>query len=148
MMEITKIKSRQLDEILKKLLTLKNPYNTHQMQKDLFPDESYEYCLSLFYILNDYNPSLLYPKTEVTFDCFWAREYVSAFLNNGGFSNIYDNIEQEDIKKQEYEKLNLEKLKYDTKNAKRVYKTYWFTFVIAIIALLISIYNLIKDLIK
>lgn len=53
-------------------------------------------------------------------------------------------VKKSTIKKKE--QLELEKLKYDIKNAKRIYKTYWWTFIFAIIALIISLYNLLKDI--
>lgn len=146
-MDINEKQSRQLDTILKKLTSKKGKATSVEfINKELFPNETYESCLSLFYILKEYYPPLLYPKSEVNDDCFWAREYVTAFLNEGGFSRIYDIKSHEINNKKEKERLELEKLKYDIKNAKRIYKTYWWTFIFAIIALIISLYNLLKDI--
>jgi hypothetical protein len=148
-MEINEKQSRQLDEILVHLLKLNgHATSVENINNELFPDETYEYCLSLFYILENYYPKLLYPENDVQDNCFWAREYVKAFLNNGGFSRLFDSSAEVLRKKEEKEKLELEKLNFDTKNARRVYKTYWFTFAFALIALLISLYNLLKDFIK
>lgn len=146
-MEINEKQSRQLDEILKKLVSNQgHATSVENINNELFPNETFESCLSLFYILKEYYPPLLYPKSEVNDDCFWAREYVTAFLNEGGFSRIYDIKSREIKRKEEKEHLELEKLKYDTKNARRIYRTYWWTFGFALIALLISLYNLLKDL--
>lgn len=146
-MTINEKQSRQLDKILKQLAENKgHATSVEELNKELFPEESYESCLSLFYILKGYYPELLYPKSEVNDDCFWAREYVTAFLNDGGFSRIFD-TEIHGIKQNEEKcSLELEKLKYDTKNSRRIYKTYWITFTFAILAFLISLYNLLKDL--
>lgn len=95
-MDINEKQSRQLDTILKKLTSKKGKATSVEfINKELFPNETYESCLSLFYILKEYYPPLLYPKSEVNDDCFWAREYVTAFLNEGGFSRIYDIKSQE-----------------------------------------------------
>jgi len=143
-MEIHEKQSTQLDEILRHLVNTGKPTDLKTINTELFPDDSYESCLSLFYILKEYYPSLLYPKTDIDEELFWATEYVKAFLNEGGFSKIYKN-EYEKIKRQdEKENLDLEKLKYEVKNAKRIYKTYWLTFTFALIALAVSLFNLIK----
>jgi hypothetical protein len=146
-MEIDEKQSRQLDEVLRKLLSNHvHATSIENINKELFPNETFESCLSLFYILKEYYPPLLYPESELSDDCFWAREYVTVFLNEGGFSRIYDIKSQEIKRKKEKELLELEKLKYDTKNASRIYKTYWWTFGFALIALLVSLYNLLKGL--
>jgi len=148
-MEINEKQSRQLDKILTKLIENGgHPTSVENLHKVLFPDETYESCLTLFYILKGYYPELLYPNNEVNEDCFWAREYVTAFLHEGGYSRIYDSRIQEIRQKEEKDNLELEKLKYDTKNARRIYKTYWLTFSFALLALLISLFNLLKDFLK
>ena len=52
----------------------------------------------------------------------------------------------QDARRQE---LNDKKLEYDVKNAKRVFKTYWFTFIIAlvgfILSIILSVLKLIQD---
>lgn len=144
-MEINEKQSRQLDEILSQLLRNKGHATSVEIiNKELFPNETFDSCLTLYYTLKEHYPPLLYPKDEVNDDCFWARDYVKAFLNSGGFSHIYDIGSQEIKRKEERDILELEKLKYDTKNAKRIFKTYWWTFGFALIALLISLYNLLK----
>ena len=90
-MEIHEKQSTQLDEILRHLVNTGKPTDLKTINTELFPDDSYESCLSLFYILKEYYPSLLYPKTDIDEELFWATEYVKAFLNEGGFSKIYKN---------------------------------------------------------
>ncbi|HYJ64519.1 MAG TPA: hypothetical protein VEV62_12300 [Parafilimonas sp.] len=46
----------------------------------------------------------------------------------------------------EKERLGFEKLKIDTKNAKRIFKTYWWTFGFAVAGFLISLVLLILKL--
>lgn len=48
----------------------------------------------------------------------------------------------------ERQKLNDEKLKYDIKNAKRIFKTYWWTFAISILAFLLALGKIIYDIVK
>lgn len=142
---MTEKQSRHLDLILRKLLEPNtNALSVELVNEQLFPDESYEYCLELYYILRSYHQDLLYPETNFEPDNFWATEYVKAFLNSGGFTSIYN--EEYERRKAELEKneLELEKLKFDVKNSKRIFKTYWWTFSFAIIALILSILNLMK----
>jgi len=143
-MEISMKQSRQLDKILSELLGETKVHSVQDINK-LFPQENLDYCTNLFYILNNYYPKLLYPKSGPTEELFWATGYVKAFLSEGGFSSLFDkeNAKQEKIRASE--ELNQEKLKYETRNAKRIYKTYWWTFFFALIALLVSLYNFLKD---
>lgn len=143
-MEISQKQSRQLDVILNELSKNKKSYSVEDINQ-LFPKENIDYCANLFYVLTEHYPELLYPKNDATLDCFWATDYVKAFLSNGGYSDIFDKETIEYEKNRAIEKLNHEKLKYETGNAKRIYKTYWWTFSFALIALLVSLYNFLKD---
>jgi hypothetical protein len=147
-MKMNEKQSRHLDIVLMHLISIKGATDLKAINKEFFPDESYDYCLSLFSILKEYYPQLLYPEGEIEDDCFWARDYARVFLNDGGFSRDFDSKKEEIIKRHEKEELEIQKLKYDVKNTKRVYKTYWFTFTFAVIALLVSLYNLIIGLFK
>lgn len=53
------------------------------------------------------------------------------------------NKKRQDEKKAQFDQLSHEKLLIDLKNAKRVYKTYWLTFAIALSGLIISVVLLI-----
>lgn len=148
MIEITQIQSRQLDKILTTLVKRKEISSVNDIQKKLFPNETYEYCASLFYILKDHYPELLLPISGPTEGTFWRNDYVKAFLNQGGFSKEFDDTYTEQQKESKIEKLKLEKLKYDIKNSKRMFKTYWWTFAFALIAFIISIYNFLRNLLS
>lgn len=147
-MEINEQQSRKLDNILSHLEKSGKPSDLKTIKSELFPEDSFESCLSLFYILTEYYPRLLYPKTDINEDLFWTTEYVKGFLHKGGFTQLYNKEHEKAIRQDEKETLELEKLKYDVKNAKRIYKTYWWTFAFALIALGASIFNLIKGFLK
>jgi hypothetical protein len=66
------------------------------------------------------------------------------FLRKGGFTKIGEAAFSKKRIEDEKETLSLEKLRYDTKNAKRIFKTYWWTFSISILALLLSLINFFK----
>ena len=55
-MEIHEKQSTQLDEILRHLVNTGKPTDLKTINTELFPDDSYESCLSLFYILKEYYP--------------------------------------------------------------------------------------------
>ena len=57
----------------------------------------------------------------------------------GGHFAYLKKIEEKAIADTERQKLNDEKLKYDVKNVKRIFKTYWWTFWFSVIALAISL---------
>ncbi len=72
------------------------------------------------------------------------------FINNGGYAGLCEQYRIEQLTKnsefeeeRELAELNKEKIKIDIKNAKRIYKTYWFTFIIALGGFLISMILLI-----
>jgi len=147
-MELTKKQSRQLDQILEYLTKEgRRTLSVAVMNQQLFPEEKEEYCSSLFYKLNEHYPRLLYPESEPDESLFWASDYVKAFLSEGGFSKLFDVTNRNQEQEREEQSLNLEKLKYDVKNAKRIYKTYWWTFAFALIALSLSLFTFIKNLI-
>ena len=149
MLSITKEQSIHLDLILKTLVEKKkrNAESIDTINQELLPEKSRDYCLSLFYILAEYYPKLLYPKTDLNENCFWATEYVPAFIHNGGFTSIFEKAYKEQEIEREKEELNLEKLKYDVKNSKRIYRTYWWTFGISISGLVLALGKIIFDII-
>lgn len=149
MKTFTKEKVIDLDLILKTLIEkdTHNNLSVDIINEKLFPEKSREYCMSLFFILADNYPRLLYPEDNLNEDVFWATEYVPVFLNDGGFTSIYEKAYKKQIIEDEKEKLNLEKLRYDVKNSKRIYKTYWWTFWISIAGLLLALGKIIFDII-
>ena len=73
-----------------------------------------------------------------------------SFINNGGYAGLCERfrLEQElnankETEEKEIAQLNKDKIKIDIKNAKRIYKTYWLTFAIALGGLVLSIILLI-----
>ena len=67
-------------------------------------------------------------------------------LNEKGELLLFNYIQQTEREAEEKE-LQFQKLKYDVKNAKRIFKTYWVTFGIAVAGLLISLVLLIFRLV-
>lgn len=148
-MKINREQAKHLDLILELLVDKTvNVNSVEEIKENLLKDKSYEYCLSLFYILSDHHPRLLYPISGLSEDTFWASEYVPAFLHDGGFSAIYDSAAAKLEIEEEKERLNIEKLRYDVKNSKRIYKTYWWTFAISIVGFLLALSKIILDLVN
>jgi hypothetical protein len=149
MSRINKEQAVDLDLILQMLTKRKqsNAESVDTINNILFPNKSREYCLSLFYKLADYSPRLLYPENDLDEDTFWATEYVPAFLHDGGFTALYENEAKKQESEAEKERLSLEKLQYDVKNSKRIFKTYWWTFGISILSLSLALGKIIFDLI-
>lgn len=149
--------SVELDKII--LLSIENegqPYSVEDIQEELFKDRDYSYCLNLFYILNNHNPSLLYPINGPEPELFWVNDYAKAFIHNGGFKTLYDNEFKRKSEQDVIDALKLEKLTaevdivhFQKGLGKKL--TIW-GFVIAIISVTASILttiisntNLLKD---
>lgn len=71
-----------------------------------------------------------------------------AFIKNGGYAALKLSQQNQRERDKLINQLSQEKLEYDVKNAKRIYKTYWWTFGFAIAALGISLINLLYQLLK
>lgn len=113
-----------------------------------FPDKGYSYTRDLCADLCDFKPRITMRVMDYDdgFRGIAPVNYLKDFLMSGGFSKIaLKNTEDQNFQKQK-ELLNMEKLNYDLKNAKRVYKTYKYTFTMAIIGACISIILLILKL--
>jgi len=65
---------------------------------------------------------------------------------HSGYINFLLSLKIIDEAIRERERLGDEKLRYDVKNAKRIFNTYWWTFGFSVAALLLSIFNLIYNL--
>jgi hypothetical protein len=148
-MVITQEQAKHLDLILSTLLNKEGTvYDVETINSKLIPDKSYDYCLSLFYILANFPQRLLWPKDNLSEEHFWATDYVKVFLHDGGFTSLYERAEAKQKIESEKERLNLEKLKYDVRNTKRIYKTYWLTFGVSIAGFLLALGKIIFDLLS
>ncbi|MBN7818058.1 hypothetical protein [Algoriphagus pacificus] len=56
-----------------------------------------------------------------------------AFYFKGGFNSVFEEQEKERQEAAEKKRLELEKLKFDVKNTKRIYKTYWWAIGFALV---------------
>ncbi|SFB06645.1 hypothetical protein [Algoriphagus aquimarinus] len=128
-MKLNKEVAEDLDLVIKDLLSNKSKVaSVEDMKNHLFPDKPDAYLTSLFHHLNDHRPRLLFPEKNPTPDMFWKNDYLPAFYFQGGFTEVFKDQEKEKMILEEKRKLELEKLKYDVNNSKRIYKTYWWTF--------------------
>lgn len=145
MKKITKEQANDLDVILKTLISKQSNQadSVEKINENLLPDKSKVYCSYLFYILADFSPRLLYPEDNLSERGFWATDDVAIFLYEGGFKAIYEKQKAE----AEKEALLSEKSKYDVKNAKRIFNTYWWTFGMSILGIFLSLVKIIYDVI-
>ena len=143
MTSISREQAIHLDKILQALLENEIDFqNVNKINENLIKDKSYEYCLSLFYILSEHYPRLLYP-IDLSPDIFWATDYVAAFLHDGGFTNLYDSEAAKQEAENERQKLNDEKLAAEVdivKFQKGLGKkfTIW-AFIVSIISIVASV---------
>lgn len=145
MKKITKEQANDLDVILKTLISKQSNQadSVEKINENLLPDKPKEYCSYMFYILADFSPRLLYPENNLSEQYFWVTDYAEIFLYEGGFKAIYEKQKSE----AEKEALLSEKSKYDVKNAKRIFNTYWWTFGMSILGLILALVKIIYDII-
>jgi hypothetical protein len=82
-----------------------------------------------------------------TDDGYWfelTEKGIAAKNSGGHFAYLNKLAEKEKVDK-ERQRLSDEKLKFDVKNAKRIFKTYWWTFAFAIVSF---IYVLVQIFLK
>ena len=83
----------------------------------------------------------LKPTYEVSF-----TQLAYDIYENGGWlkymKRLHVEKQLEDLKK----KLEIEKLKFDVKNSKRIYNTYWWTFIFSIISLIYVVLKIIQSI--
>lgn len=63
----------------------------------------------------------------------------------GGHFKFMQYLKDKKTLETERQRLNDEKLKYDVKNARRIFKTYWWTFAISLSAFLLALGKIIFD---
>lgn len=143
-MKLTKETARDLDLLIQELVADNSKIaSVEDMKEVLFPEKPEGYLVSMFDHLNEHRPRLLFPITNPTPDTFWANDYLPAFYFDGGFPAIFEDQEKERLEAEEKKKLELEKLKFDVKNTKRIYKTYWWTFSFALVGFIYVLIRLI-----
>lgn len=65
--------------------------------------------------------------------------------SKGGHFKFLDYLKEKETLEIKRQKLNDEKLRYDVKNSKRIFKTYWWTFFISVSAFLLALGKIIYD---
>jgi len=133
-LKLTQQKAEDIDRIL--WVAVNNNKNQVSMgQLDISEDRfTTTYIEHLVMLMNKYDPNFLLIDTNSAYFC--ATSNTEEFLKDGGFVDIF-----------EKEKFRAEKEKIDFTNAKRISKTYWWTFGIAVVGFLISVYLLILKII-
>ncbi|HUH73000.1 MAG TPA: hypothetical protein VLZ75_01210 [Chitinophagales bacterium] len=148
---ITKEEATHLDLILRYFNEKSiDRCNLNRIKKDILPNYPIEYCKSLVDILENQNPKLIKDKEYVDHDDFviFTTNNISKFLENGGFSNQFNIEVVNQSIAQERNTLELEKLRYDVKNSKRIYKTYWYTFFFALSGFIYALFQIMQAVLK
>lgn len=92
---------------------------------------------------------LCYIKVHPSFNLLYTLTPLGRLVKtSGGHFAYLEKLAVEKKENQERQKLNDEKLNYDVKNAKRIFKTYWWTFWISIAGFILALGKIIFDLIK
>jgi hypothetical protein len=147
-LEITIDEGRDMDFVLNKIANLQETHHSNVIEINYiyhkFLKEKGEYYVTdlIYKILNHEPKVLITDKKSGIKTNVWSTPLLSNFLSTGGFTKISNEQAIIAQNKRELEKLNLEKARFDLKNARRIYKTYWWTFSFSIIALIISFFLL------
>jgi len=148
-MDITIDEGIDMDSILTLLQEVEKKHGRNQgadlnyISTKLHKEKGITYTFDLLTKMLSCNPSVVVSSGREIHSSYNVTPFAKTFLFHGGFIKIAEEIESKAILEAEKEKLNYEKLKYDVKNAKRIFKTYWITFFIAIFGFLISLILLI-----
>lgn len=143
-MKLTKETAGDLDLVIKELIATNSRIaSVEDMKAVLFPDKPEGYLISIFHHLNEHRPRLLVSEPDPSPELFWANDYTPAFYYDGGFMAIFVEQEKERLEVEEKKKMELEKLRFDVKNTKRIYKTYWWTFGFALIGFVYVLIRLV-----
>lgn len=107
---MNKKQSEQLDEIIKAaLIDFQKMRTVDDINNYLFNNETYDYCLSLYYKLYNYYPEII--KRNSSPDLIMlVEDYAKAFIHDGGFTKLYNEAASRQELEDARQKLNDEKL--------------------------------------
>ncbi len=140
---IDKEQADHLDLIIKTAIQSPEKIRTvKQINEFLISNKSYDYCLSLYYILYEFSPSIIHHNSRT--DIFWITEYAIAFLHDGGFSKLYERASEKQLKEnlKQNQKDKSDALDYQIKHW--TYKARYLPFFLSICALIVSIFSYFK----
>ncbi len=101
-------RAKDLDAILKYCIDKRNKQvSVEEVKQELLTHQTDEYILSLYYTLADKEPKILYPKSGINKDSFYSNERTLAFLAQGGFTKLQEELEKEN-KRIEQQDIGLE----------------------------------------
>ena len=125
--------------------------NVKHIQENLFPNYNDDQIISLLNQIQNCRPDILTFKQTSAGDVIRISGLTESFLNQGGFTEIELGHSIEQSKKKERENIEFEKTKIDLELAKKMLKEYpktkWIariSFLIGIIALVVSILQLLS----
>ncbi len=144
-MKITIEQAAHLDSILKNILDKKIFVRSiDEIQSNLLPDETKDYCIDLYSILENHSARLLADNSQD--DNIRSSDNTEAFLYNGGFTKLYIDGEAKQKKQEKNESLEEEKLTFDTGNSKRTFKNYWFVIGLSIASFILLLFKFLYDI--
>jgi len=85
---------------------------------------------------------------DKTYQWFKVTDSGRKVKQKGGISYYEEYVRKQEKEQYQRQLKSDEKLDFDLKNAKRVYKTYWWTFTIAILAFLLSVGKILYDIVN
>ncbi len=126
-----------LDDVFKGIQTDLRP----DMQR--FPNNKYEELKTTLILMVNELGLLLKPYSDrlsITISPFGKQ-----VCSKGGWLRHLELETEKLLQDKARQRLTDEKLKYDVKNAKRIFKTYWWTFGISIAAFILALGKIIYD---
>ena len=144
-MEMTIEMANDADTILKTVIEKGNA-DFYWYDTTIFTHHQKHYSHTLYILMNSIEEGVVgkSPHGHSIIETYKTR----TFLNSGGFVSIFKLSTEIQEKESEKEKLNSEKLKYDIKNSKRIFRTYWWTFYLSILGFLLALGKIIYDLLS
>jgi len=140
-MEMTIEMAKDADIILNTVIE-KGPADFHWYDRTIFNQHPKHYTNTLFILMNSIEEEVV-GKSEHGYSIKETYK-TRTFIRDGGFTNVVHKRIQIQKEKDKEEKMTREKLYHDLKISKWMRKTYWLTFILSLLAILISIYSLFK----
>lgn len=145
-MILTKEKAEDLDKILRHVSETSYVYEYEDIGGVILENSDENYVSYLYHILKNDPHQLLDIIESTPTDAFSGSENIKHFLHEGGFEKMFEDGAKKLEIQNEVDRLNREKLRFEVKNVKRIYRTYWWTFGLSIAGFILAAGKIIYDI--
>ena len=149
MSTINKEQAIDLDSILNYLKN-KEGSSIKEINQKLLSKKTYSYCKTLITILDEHQPKLIKDIEDIGFDeiVFFTTDYISTFLQDGGFTKLYNLKEKKNKRENEKENFDFINSQDEAKSKRSKKVKLWLKIITLILGILIALYQLAPNIIE